>query len=599
MKMLQKKLQEIKKTAVTVMLASGVSVLFMSCTATDQTGEISGQVTELKQRAAAFYNQQQYDEALETYRKVTEIDPDNENAWYNMGLLKIREFRQNEEALHAFKRSTEINPSNDDAWSQKGLALARLDRDKEALAAYERALEINPQNAFTWYYKAATLYHADRPDEAFCAYVKTTELDPQNVEAWYAQGVLLNNHFRNHEKAVRPLKKVLELDPEHESAWLNLGNAYYETESYDAALEAFERAIELNPNFARAWHNKASLLFDHAKKYNEALDTIKQAVSIISDDPSLWIIKGMMMLGFEEYERAEEAFARATQLQPGDYSAWAGKGAAREGSGRINEAEEAYERARELNPNYKRKLTGNENEGEKKDSTQTITEDDIAYEEQDKDMPSIEIGKCEDDIPTATVVKDGETIFEFTGSLPYRISQAEISISGHYLLLYLDLEFDFYHRNVKIFRLVDGKLIGEFDPHRLSSVRWTYGDKILNFVGAGTGIHVIRVYDILGFKLYAETTTGSKKSRDGYFVAYPTGWGQPYISIYDVNTGERTVLLDDYFKDGYHGYPDVKFTDTEIKVTTFKDRDMETYDLIKGETLIFKLPASPPGMEKD
>jgi len=216
----------------------------------------------------------------------------------------------------------------------------------------------------------------------------------------------------------------------------------------------------------------------------------------------------------------------------------------------------------------------------------------------EKESVSIEKDTCEDDIPTVRVVKEGEVVFEFIGSKPYRVRNAKLSVSGHYILIHLSQEFDFYYKKVKIFRLTDGALTGEFDPGRISSAKWTYGDKMLNFVSAGTGIHVVRVYDILGEKLYAETTTGSKKSREGYFITYPTGWGQPFFAIYDVNTGERTELLD-YYEEGYHGYPETMFTDTEMKVVTFKGRNEDTYELIESETLTFKLPPPPPGMEKD
>jgi len=42
-------------------------------------------------------------------------------------------------------------------------------------------------------------------------------------------------------------KKSAELDPNDADTWINLADAYYDENEYDAAIKAYKKSIELNP----------------------------------------------------------------------------------------------------------------------------------------------------------------------------------------------------------------------------------------------------------------------------------------------------------------------------------------------------------------
>ncbi len=48
-----------------------------------------------------------------------------------------------EDAIASFDKTIELNPNSSKAWNSKGYLLVQLERDDEALACFDKALELN------------------------------------------------------------------------------------------------------------------------------------------------------------------------------------------------------------------------------------------------------------------------------------------------------------------------------------------------------------------------------------------------------------------------------------------------------------------------
>ena len=81
----------------------------------------------------------EYEEALEIFDRVIEMNPNIPEAWNNRGVTLYRLGRV-DEAVESCDRSLAIDAENLEALRNKGLALRRLGRLEEALQAYETVL---------------------------------------------------------------------------------------------------------------------------------------------------------------------------------------------------------------------------------------------------------------------------------------------------------------------------------------------------------------------------------------------------------------------------------------------------------------------------
>lgn len=98
---------------------------------------VSGSLTadQLNDQGVAFYEQELYEEALESFEQSLSLDSEHEPAWYNRGLALLA-LERYDDALDAFNRTLEINASDADTWHNIGVTLERMGHADQALEAY-------------------------------------------------------------------------------------------------------------------------------------------------------------------------------------------------------------------------------------------------------------------------------------------------------------------------------------------------------------------------------------------------------------------------------------------------------------------------------
>ena len=84
------------------------------------------------------------DEALPHFRQAVQIDPDQEEGHYHIGVLLMD--RDLASAEKSFVQTVRVNPENFKARNNLGLVLMSLNRDAEAEAQFRAALELNPND---------------------------------------------------------------------------------------------------------------------------------------------------------------------------------------------------------------------------------------------------------------------------------------------------------------------------------------------------------------------------------------------------------------------------------------------------------------------
>lgn len=82
----------------------------------------------------------QYEEALETFDKVLEMNPEISEAWNNRGVALFR-LGRGEEALWSYNRALSLEPQNLDALRNRGVVLMSRGRLEEALESYNAVMK--------------------------------------------------------------------------------------------------------------------------------------------------------------------------------------------------------------------------------------------------------------------------------------------------------------------------------------------------------------------------------------------------------------------------------------------------------------------------
>lgn len=99
----------------------------------------------------------------------------------------------------------------------------------------------------------------------------------ESVGDLFARGITLEENPETQSEAITAYKKVLDMDPEHAAAHINLGTLYYNRQDYGLAEKHYRRAIEIDARYALAYFDLGNVL-DETGRVAEAIQTYKTAL---------------------------------------------------------------------------------------------------------------------------------------------------------------------------------------------------------------------------------------------------------------------------------------------------------------------------------
>ena len=157
-----------------------------------------------------YYHEKDLEKAAAHMQKSSKAKPDYVDNQILLGQIysKMGKF---DNAIESHRRWTELEPESDHAWSQLGMSYVWNKNFGEAKKALDKALSINPENATAYNYLGSWAMDQDRWKDAEDYFIKSIEMNDSNQYANlnYAQLLMLRNR---HQEAYPFLKKTYDLD---------------------------------------------------------------------------------------------------------------------------------------------------------------------------------------------------------------------------------------------------------------------------------------------------------------------------------------------------------------------------------------------------
>ena len=100
-----------------------------------------------------------------------------------------------------------------------------------------------------------------------------------DVAELFARGIAFEEDPNSQAQAVEMYEQVLELDPDHAAAHINLGTLNYNRQEYALAEKHYRRAIEVDPRYALAHFDLGNVL-DETGRVAEAIQTYSTALQL-------------------------------------------------------------------------------------------------------------------------------------------------------------------------------------------------------------------------------------------------------------------------------------------------------------------------------
>lgn len=111
--------------------------------------------------------------------------------------------------------------------------------------------------------------------------VPRSEPTPRENEAtaWFARGITLEEDPNTQTEAIAAYHKVLDLEPTHAAAHINLGTLYYNRQDFAQAEKHYRHAIQADSRYALAYFDLGNVL-DETGRVHEAIQTYKTALQL-------------------------------------------------------------------------------------------------------------------------------------------------------------------------------------------------------------------------------------------------------------------------------------------------------------------------------
>ena len=132
--------------------------------------------------------------------------------------------------------------------------------------------------------------------------------------------------------------------------WFQKGNSFFEAGKYEEAIESYKQAIRIKPDSAKL-HAFLGGAYIESGDYKKAIESFKEAIRIKPDYAGAHYFLGFAYENLGDYQKAIGAYKQAIRIKP-DYSeAYNNLGCAYDSLGMYKESIDAYKQAIRINPN--------------------------------------------------------------------------------------------------------------------------------------------------------------------------------------------------------------------------------------------------------
>ena len=199
--------------------------------------------------AQAYYKAKQLDKAEEVYVRMSQMSPEGAKYYLSNVLRMYDEAGNYEKAIDASKKLIDLNPKDEMAVYNLGLMYFRLKRFDEAIDAFTKTLALKPDNEYAWFNIGSSYTNQKKFKESIEPYKKYLALVPDSDSGWLALGISYMQ-MKNHEAALEPLKKCVELKPSNPYGLYNLAVVYLNLRDDFTARETYKKLVQVDPGLA-------------------------------------------------------------------------------------------------------------------------------------------------------------------------------------------------------------------------------------------------------------------------------------------------------------------------------------------------------------
>jgi len=179
-------------------------------------------------------------------------------------------------ALYLFVQAVSLDPEDAESFYAIGAIHTELNNPELAARAFTHAVELTPDNALAEQGLGLALFESREFDLAAAHLQAAIDLDPTLWRPYNTLGIIADS-YEHYDSAISFYTDAIRNQPTLASLRNNRGYSRYLSGDLDAARLDFLAALELDPDYDRAWRN-LGLVFARVQDFDRALSAMTNAI---------------------------------------------------------------------------------------------------------------------------------------------------------------------------------------------------------------------------------------------------------------------------------------------------------------------------------
>src|ERR687895_1345118 len=195
---------------------------------------------EYDERAHQFYNEGQYDQALDVLKEGLSLYPSAVELHVGVGYARLArdEFAW---ARRAFEEALVLDPEHEDALAGLGETLMKFGQQEAGVKTFRRILELGYRDDLDLMLQVGrALFRESLFEEAREFFEIAVQQAPEMAEGVALLGYT-QHRLGEEDSSVSMLRRALQIDDDHAEARIYLANILYDRGDYEAALYHLDR----------------------------------------------------------------------------------------------------------------------------------------------------------------------------------------------------------------------------------------------------------------------------------------------------------------------------------------------------------------------
>jgi tetratricopeptide (TPR) repeat protein len=274
-------------------------------------------------QAVAYYNQKNYEKAIQELKADLDQNPDWEFGHRLAGLCYLA-LKNNALAVSSLSRASQLKSTAAATYlglAQAYLAMQRYDNVIQSLNQGEAFLKTPDERYRFYHFRASALFRQEKFAEAANDYAAAIRVQGNDWTDFSQLGIAYYNQGK-FDDAVQALQRAASMKPGQTAiseymarAYLKQGAAALSAKQYGQALDLFKKSRDLNPNDGYVHYNVAEA-YIFLKNYAEAEKSLNQAVTLLPKIPEVYLRLGLASEKLKKYDQAIAAYKKADELAP-------------------------------------------------------------------------------------------------------------------------------------------------------------------------------------------------------------------------------------------------------------------------------------------